>query len=231
MKLHTSLGIALAAILFSACQHDCVSPEPEPSHLAIQFDHLAVGQKSRYQGLEGSEYYANNTDVFSYTDDTLQLEIIAQDANGFLVEETLHYVGALHPILAYDKDSVYHYYLYVAGDTLRFKPATGTYVNARIVGYLTAKNGLPLSDFASPKIELTGWKTSLPYCECRRTGYAENYTLFGQHYPRLNVIVENSPMSFDGNGETMVYAKTNGIVRFSTYSWWTQSGIGWDLIP
>ena len=100
-----------------------------------------------------------------------------------------------------------------------------------VFGYQISKQGLPLVNIVTPKVEILGWKTSLNYCECRQTGYTENYTLFGKTYPRLNVLVENSSMAVDGNGETYVYSKSNGIVRFSTYSWWTQSGVGWDLLP
>jgi hypothetical protein len=55
--------------------------------------------------------------------------------------------------------------------------------------------------------------------------------LFGVNYPFLNVLVENSPMATDRNGETYVYNKTAGLVRFSTYSYWTDGGPGWDLLP
>ena len=65
----------------------------------------------------------------------------------------------------------------------------------------------------------------------RYEGYTENYTLFGKTYGFLNVIVENSAMALDGNGETYVFSKPCGIVRSSTYSWWTQEGYGWDLLP
>ncbi len=224
----------LSTLLFSACRHDprvYPEPDPVPNLNPIKFENLTVGQKSHYLGLWGEDYHTNNTNNFGYTDDTLQLRIVGLDAKGFKVEETFIYTGNVLSWLTFDKDSVYHYYLKILDDTLRINPSHGTYVNSRIFGYHTAKNGLPLADIASPKIEISGWKTNLPYCECLRVGYTENYTLFGQTYPRLNVVVENSPMSFDGNGETYVFSKANGIVRFSTYSWWTQGGIGWDLIP
>ena len=88
-----------------------------------------------------------------------------------------------------------------------------------------------MADISTPKFDMPGWKTNLGYCECRRTGYLEDYNLFGRAYQRLNVLVDNSPMATDGNGETYVYSKFYGIVRYSTYSWWTQDGYGWDLLP
>jgi len=236
MKLlhHLFAATALCALLFSACRHDPhVYPEPDPipNPNPIRFDNLTVGQSSRYIGLWGEDYYTNNNNNFGYTDDTLQLKIVGLGVQGFKVEETFHYTGNVLSWLNYDKDSVYHYYLTVSDDTLRIKPSHNNYVNSRMFGYYTVKNGLALADIAAPKIEISGWKTNLPYCECRRDGFVEDYTLFGQTYPRLNVVVENSPMSFDGNGETNVFSKSAGIVRVSTYSWWTQGGIGWDLLP
>ncbi|MFN0175354.1 MAG: hypothetical protein ACKVU0_11945 [Saprospiraceae bacterium] len=236
MKLqhHCFATAILCILLFSACKHDprvYPDPDPIPNPNPIRFDNLTVGQSSRYIGLWGEDYYTNNNNHFGYTDDTLQLKIVGLDTQGFKVEETFHYTGDVLSWWNYDKDSVYHYYLKIKADTLRFNPSHGTYINSRIFGYFTVINGLPLADITSPKIEISGWKTNLPYCECRRTGYAEDYSLFGQTYPRLNVVVDNSPISFDGNGETHVFSKAKGIVRYSTYSWWTQAGIGWDLLP
>ncbi len=233
--LHFLFATALlCTLLFSACKHDFCGfseADPVPNLGPISFENLAIGQTSKYLGLWGEGYDNNSNDIFGYTDDTLQLEIVGQDAQGFKVKESFHYVGDVLDWLKPDKDSVYYYYLEIENDTLRIHPAHGNYILSRIFAYHTSKIGLSLGNIASPKIEITGWKTAMNYCECRRIGFAENYSLFGQNYPLLNVVVENSPMSFDGNGETYVYSKSDGIIRFSTYSWWTQSGIGWDLLP
>lgn len=198
---------------------------------ALRFDNLAVGQGARFIGLNGEQYSSSGVNIFEYTDDTLQLEIIAENANGFLVKESLYYTGEVNEWLSPDKDSIYQFYIKIVDDTLRFGAAGSSYLYSRIFGYSTSKQGLPLANFSNQTIEIDGWKTKLGYCECRQSGYTENYTLFGENYPFLNVLVENAPMSFDGNGETFVYSKTAGIVRASTYSWWTSTGIGWDLLP
>ena len=236
MKLQFNLfaSAALFALLFWTCKPEpniLPEPDPVPNYNPIKFSNLAVGQKSRYLNLWGEDYYSGNSNNFGYNDDTLQVKIVGKDAKGYKVEETLHYVGDLVQWFQYDKDSVYHYYLKVSGDTLRISPSNTNNVRSRLFGYQVTVQGIPLAEFAAPKLEIQGWITSLNYCECRRTGYTENYTLFGQTFPRLNILVENSAMAVDGNGETYVYSKAKGIVRFSTYSWWTQSGIGWDLLP
>lgn len=222
--------LALFALL-SACKKDSPLDVPDPASNRIRFDALAVGQVNQYIGLSGEAYYTNDYDQFEYSDDTLRLEIVAKDNNGFKVAETLHYVDTVHNWLDWDKDSTYYYYLRVSNDTLRVKPIGTPYLRSRIFTYNLSEEGLPLKKIESPEVEILGWKTSFNYCECRQTGYAENYTLFGKKYDRLNVIVENSAMALDGNGETYVFSKPFGIVRFSTYGWWTQSGYGWDLLP
>lgn len=220
----------LSGLFLSSCKKDC-TPLPLPySGNPIRFDALEVGQTSRYIGLTGEKYHANNNEQFSYTDDTLEVAIIAHDANGYLVAESMYYSGDVSSWLQHNKDSIFHYYLEITDDTLHFKPVGSNFLMSRIFEYQIGKQGLPMGKFSNNKLAIEGWKTSLPYCECRQTGYVENYSLFGFEYPYLNVLVENSAMSFDGNGETYVYAASTGIVRFSTYSWWTSDGIGWDLL-
>jgi len=229
---HTLISLAIASIaLFSFCKKDNSCSEPQPVSNQIRFDALAVGQVSHYISLSGEEYYSNEFDNFQYLDDTLRLEIVGKDANGYKVKESLHYVGDTHESLGWDKDSVFYYHLRISADTLRVLPIGASYLRSRIFTHELSQQGLPLKKITSPKVEILGWKTSLNYCECRQQGYAENYTLFGKTYDRLNVIVENSAMAWDGNGMTYAFSKGTGIVRFSTYGWWTQSGYGWDLLP
>ena len=222
--------LALFVALF-ACKKERLPDVPVPASHHIRFDLPAVGQVSKFIGLSGEEYLSSNNDLFEYSDDTLRLEIVAKDAIGYKVKESLHYNDAVQEYLEWDKDSVYHFYLKISNDTLYAVPAGMLYVQSRLFGFQITEHGIPLKKILSPKVEIDGWKTSFNYCECYRTAYTENYTLFGKLYERLNVVVENSPMALDGSGETYVYDKSSGIVRASTYGWWTQSGYGWDLLP
>lgn len=201
-----------------------------PASKRIRFDLPAVGQVSKYIGLAGEDYYSASYDQYEYSDDTLRLEIIAKDNNGYKVAESLHYVGDVHTWLNAGKDSIYQYYLRFTNDTLRLIPIGSAYLRSRIFGSYMSREGIPLKKIESPKVDILGWKTGFNFCGCRQQGYTENYTLFGKTYDRLNVIVENSPVQWDGSGETYVFSKPFGIVRFSTYSWWTMSGYGWDYI-
>jgi len=221
--------------LWSACKkddsHDVLQPQPVVSN-QIRFDALAVGQISRYIGLNGYHYYPSIVNSpFEYTDDTLRLEIVAKDASGYKVAETLHYVGAVNDWIDSQMDSTFYYYLRVSNDTLRITPINSNYVRSRIFAHHASRYGIPLQKIESPKVEIKDWRTSLPSWADRWEGYTENYTLFDKTYDYLNVIVENTAMGLDGLGETYVFSKSYGIVRFSTYSGWTGEGYGWDLIP
>lgn len=221
----------LLCFAFFCCKKENPPSEPSATSHRIRFDTLAVGQVSRYIGLAG-EMYFSDLDSFEYSDDTLRLEIIEKDdTKGFKVAETLQYSGDVNSWLDLEKDETFYYYLKVEGDTLRITPDNNIYVNSRIFTYEMAGQGVPLKKYDALQVNLTGWKTDLEYCECRREAYTTDYILFDQTYNYLNVLLENSPMTFDANGMTYVYSKSAGIVRFSTYSWWTQAGIGWDYLP
>lgn len=220
---------AIVALLCSSCHKDC--SDPMPSSDRIRFDQPAIGQTSRYLGLLGEDYFTADFDHYSYTDDTLVLEIVAKDNNGFKVRETLRSVGDVDPWMAGEQDSVYYYYFRVADDTLKVTPVgSADYIRSRIFTYGAGTKGLGLKDIDNQQVEIKGWKTDLDYCECDREAYTLNYEQFGVSYDRLNVVVNNFFMAIDGPGETYVYSQKSGIVRFSQYGWWTQSGYGWDLL-
>lgn len=221
----------LAIAVQSSCKKDCPEISIPAAGNGIRFDSMAVGQSAKYIGLLGENYRSLSTDDYAYTDDTLLLEIVAEDINGFKVAESLRYVDAVDDWMGFEKDSTYFYYLKVENDSLRMQPIGSLFLRSRLFAYVAGQMGLPLKKITTPQVSIAGWKTNLPYCECRQEGYTVDYELFGLTYDYLNVIVENSSMAFDGNGETYVFSPNHGIVRSSTYSWWTQSGYGWDLLP
>ncbi len=231
MQKRSFFSLMLAVVFLANCKKDCPELPNSAAGNGIRFDSMAVGQRAKYIGLLGENYFTPSTDDYTYTDDTLLLEIVAEDANGFKVAESLRYVGAVDDWMGFEKDSTYFYYLKVENDSLRMHPIGSPFLRSRIFAYVVGQMGLPLKKITTPQVSITGWKTSLPYCECRQQGYTVDYELFGLTYDYLNVIVENSSMAFDGNGETYVFSSHHGIVRSSTYSWWTQSGYGWDLLP
>lgn len=228
MRFAGTLLIAIL-ILMASCNKDATITTHEAGAV-VRLDQMEVGQKSRYVALSGEKYYSGE-DQYHYTHDTLELEIIAKDDNGFLVEERLIYSGELGTWLDYKKEEAIQYYLTLKNDTLKIHYPGTPNLYSRIFGFQIIRQGLPMAPFGNNKMEIKGWKTNQGYIESRLSGYVEDYSLFGQKYDRLNVLIENSAMALDGNGETYVYNASKGLVRFSTYSWWTSDGYGWDLLP
>lgn len=232
--IHSMKYLILLFPLFCLCfLIACQDKEPLSSGKPgqINFSQMAVGQKSRYLGLTGNDFYIKNNPDFKYSDDTLELEIVEEHAQGFKVKETLHYVGAVDQGWQ-NPDSVYYYYLTISNNRLKATAVNGPYFSSRILPKQPdAWDGLPLNDISTKIIGLGGWTTDLDYCQCLTDGYAENYTLFGKTYPKLNLLINNIGLNTETNGETYLYSKTNGIVRYSNYYYGTQKGVGWDLIP
>lgn len=204
---------------------------PDPNN-HIRFTDMQVGQTSRYVFFEGESYYDENNINFTYFPDTLQLTIIGSDANGFLVEEKLtpgsaSLNGANH---VSNPNKVYQYYLKVENDTVfqRIVPGGSAWLESHL-NYLPFK--LPLAQFTAPEVNITGWKTNHGYTESYWTATDPDYSLFGVLYANLNILTDNRPMALDGPGTWYAYSAENGIVKTATYSWWTQEGEGWDLLP
>lgn len=197
----------------------------------IMYCGLAVGQQSAYVLLEGRQYN-NNTVLgdFNYVNDTLIVEVIAEDENGFLVKEYITADSDPLPQGVYQiPDSTFQYYLKIENDSLKFfHPDMDYGLNSLLFWYSKGELALELYDNQEATIE--GWKTSLPYCECNKTGYSPIYELFGVLYENLNISIENTAMQLDGPGTTYIYSNLNGMVRSSHYSWWTATGFGWDLL-
>ncbi len=78
--------------------------------------------------------------------------------------------------------------------------------------------------------DIIGWKTTMGFCECDRDGYDPLLELFGVQYENVNISIRNAVMAVDGPGTTFMYSSDHGMIRSSHYSWWLQSGYGWDLL-
>ncbi len=196
----------------------------------ILYSGLAVGQKSTYVLLEGRQYH-NDTilDDFNYLPDTLVAEIIGKDENGFLVYEYLTEGSAESPLPDHlTPDFSFQYYLKAEGDYLYFFDLDDdNYLNSSL--FWGWEDSLDLNLFVQ-KVDIEGWKTTLPYCECEQMGYDPSFELFGITYEDMNISIRNKEMQADGPGTTYMYSRKYGMVRSSQYSWWSQTGHGWDLL-
>ena len=207
-----------------------ISPTTTFNENPIMYCGLAVGQKSTYVLLEGRQYFNNAIlDDFNYLPDTLVVEVISEDEHGFLVQESLTENSAPLPEFFYlEPDSSYQYYLKIENNHLHFFDLDDSYgINSTL--FWQWKDSLDLNLFEQ-ETDISGWKTSLGYCECDQTGYDPTFELFGTTYENLNISIRNTDMQLDGPGTTFIYSNIHGMVRSSHYGWWTQSGNGWDLL-
>jgi hypothetical protein len=195
----------------------------------VRFDAPAIGQVSRYRVLVGQKYRAPDESPFQYVDGTLIAEVIAVDGSGFRIREAFEDPGKVPEAVRswIDADATAEYDVRIERSILHIKPASGEQ-RSRLFPWRDP--ALPL-EAGGATVELFGWKTTVPYREARTEAVVLDASLLEESYPRLEVVIDNEPMQVDGPGSTWVYAADAGLVRSSHYSWWTNEGIGFDLIP
>lgn len=223
-----------ALLFFAACRDnpdDALQPAPG-NH--IRLNDMAAGQISRYVLFRGESYYDPDNFSFEYLPDTLVLTVVGQDADGWLIEEKLAPGSASlngdGPVQ--NPEAVYQYYWKIQNDTLFLNPVPGPGQQWWVDTRFTANEfALPLAPFTDPVTDIKGWKTTHPYTESYWTATDPAYALFGIYYAGLNILTENTHMQVDGPGSWYAYTAANGIVKTASYSWWTQEGLGWDLLP
>ena len=209
------------------CNDEQVNIDPNQ----MDFCNLKTGQKFRYILLVANGYYSQDSTNFIYTGDTLELEILDYDNEKYLISEKISPWSNM--MINSDeyywnvKDSVYSNYWLIRNDSLVIE-SKHAYVRSHLMFIFLPK--LSLKEFDGEEVQITGWKTSFPYTESNHELFTKNYTLLGENYERLNIHINNSFMQADGPGYTTIFSKEYGIVRTSTYSWWTGEGIGWDKL-
>ncbi len=234
------LVLLSSMLLAPACKHHPIEMGPdEPITITdtniigptIRFDSLAVGQRSRYLGFDGYKACTGDGLNFIYSNDTLVLEIVGQDANGFKVAETLHYVDTVSVWYNQHIDTTYYYYLTVEHDSLHVTLSGAQTSRSRLFSNYKRSDGLYLVPLSDSEVTITGWQTAPFCCSCWRDDFTRNYDLFGRVYPHLNVMTQDKDTNLDHPGYTYVYSARYGIVKYKIYYPWTNSGYGWDLLP
>ena len=201
---------------------------------ALNFDSPMPGQSATYIRFAGEQYgHTDGHERYTYTKDTLVLKILDVQEKDFLLAE--YWTKGSANITR--TDTTFHW-LWVDRDSLFIRKFNENYV---FTDFFTAYGlgrfsfgdtlGIPLEVFDEPLAEISGWQMNVTYGENYRQYGINSWTLFEQEYEDLNAIINNTPMQVDGNGTTYIYSSQHGFVRSVTYSWWTRSGIGWDLLP
>lgn len=232
----------ISLFLITSCGKDDVPGEVEENKGLTDFNlsNLQVGETFRFVLHQGEEYWTNGTNnLYQYSGDTLELEVTELRFGSVVIKESILPTSNMFndpsPYYWMGKDSIYENQWSVVDDTLRVTDIKGTSERPEShLLYYTYSNTnemlVPMNDFDGEEVNIDGWKTDHPYCECEIDLITTNLELLGNTYDRLNVAIRNTPMQLDGNGSTFVYSHNNGFVRTSNYSWWTGTGYGWDRI-
>jgi hypothetical protein len=228
-------------MVFVACNKEEETLNPKLDETMINFQNLEVGQTNYYLRYVGEKYYdEDSNNQFSYTNDTLKVEIIEEVSPGqFLVEES--YTPGSEILEGENVDyyrMVLSYYLSIENDQIMIKKTSDDSYGAHFIysfsltGWGSENDGieLPLETFTDKETSIVGWKTTTTYSELFGEYYANNVTIRNFNFGTANVIINNLPMQVDGNGMTYVYNRDYGLIRSFTYSAWTGGGSGWDLI-
>lgn len=220
--------IFLFVIFASSCSKDGDGLFSRSSK-TIVFDKMKVGQKSQYVLLKGEDYKNPDNIIFEYAADTMVIEIVAEDENGFIAEEYLtagsaSLNGEYHVAFP---ENIFTYYFNIKDNQLTIVP-----INEREISrvFFLEDNSLPLEKNHDLEVSIEGWKTSLPYKAQYFMAHVKDYSLFDKAYDFLNVMINNEKMDENQPGYTHIYAPNVGLVRSSQYSPETNKGFGWDLL-
>lgn len=192
----------------------------------LQFDNLQVGQQSYYQLLTIDNFWQNAN--FEYIEDTLVVEVVAKLADHVfeIKEYFLNPSERLDTILWDNYEEVTNIWTF-KNDSIEITNNDSKYIST----ILTFSRGqIPVHNISVQKAQIKGWKIDVPYQGSYNEYYIKNFELNGFTYEHLNAVVDNVSMQVDGPGYTWIYNEQSGFVKMATYSPWTGSGIGFDLI-
>ena len=238
MKYYSLPAFALLAVclLVSSCKKEPIEPavlvNPNGN---ISLTNPKIGQQSRYVLFRGEDIKDDENFAYEYLADTLAVEIVAEDENGYMVKEFLtsgsrSLNGENNVAFA---DSTWYYYIYVDQEDRSLKvKQRGNYYRTRLFFlYNENERGLSTQQIASPSTEIIGWKTTMPFEKELVSARVTGFDMFGQDYESLNVVIDNRPMHDGLPGSTHVFSLEDGLIRSAEYSDFDGKGYGWDVLP
>jgi len=198
----------------------------------VNFNNPKVGNFRHYVLLQGENIRDRENHNYEYLNDTLRIEIIDIDENGYLIEEKLTEGSASlngENNVSFPSQIV-SYYLTISDEMISIKNLHPR-VKSRLFFIPDEIEELQTAEYDELEIEMESWKTNLPFNTTFQLAFLEDFELLGKMYEHLNGVINNSPMQNEMSGYTHVYSMKEGLVRSSNYSWHTSKGFGWDLLP
>jgi hypothetical protein len=222
------IQIALVLLILSSCKK-----EPQSTTAVQGKINLAdpkAGQISFYRMFEGSGYRDPSSASMSYTGDTLVVELVTDSmSGGWLLKEYFTDGSITSAKIVYQKDAVYTPVTITPNSITILQDSTTTFPSNGSLLFYNQVQSLDLQLLTQEKVVLQSWTTK-GFMGNIGMGYTENALINGFTYPRLNVIRDDTEMAVDGPGFTIIYSKTDGIVRTTIANAWTSTGFGFDLI-
>jgi hypothetical protein len=217
----------LCLILLAACEKsgDNIIDENPVSSNIIQFTNLQVGQKSTYIKWATCGYNKPSETVFEATMDTLSIEILSKDDNGFLVKESLNQetYSCIKAPISYPQPFLF--YLKQVGDSLMVKNKLST--DSRLSRLFSNKN-LPLKPVTTNLKNLNKWL--LPELTADTYwGFNENIVRNTTNFGKANVWWDGTSIVFDGPFRGLIYNNQNGIIAHIILGSQLPHGIIWYL--
>ncbi len=207
---------AIVILVFSNCQPDKV----EPSSNNINFENLAVGQKSLYVRWESFRAFDDKDTTFKATTDTVFLLIESKDDAGFKVkEEHLN-----------KKIASRFYYFKIKNDTLYVKSADENNEIGSIL-FNFGKLSYPLKDNGLEKLTLNRWAFPQSLNTNELFGKTGEFTVMGKTYSDAFAYYNGLPIIADGPMITRIYTKKDGFITFHALGGLIPFGSIYMLLP
>ena len=217
MKKHfTPFLILMSIFLFSQCKKETVVTAS--NH--INFENLAIGQKSYYINFKSKNPTLDSDTAFKATTDTILLKVIDKNENGFLIRE--EWLNTL--ILSAQ------YYFKIQGDTLLVKPLTNqtqiesAFFNSKHTLYILNDKNLPLW-------KATRWAVLKDVNVFNGFGKLENVKILNKNYSAALAFYDSNQIVFDGPAYAKIYTKSDGFISFQTIGGFAPYGSLFNLLP
>jgi hypothetical protein len=219
----------LSLILLYACEKSSeitIDENPISSNL-IQLTNLQVGQKSTYVRWGTCSYNKPSDNLFEASTDTLLLEILSKDDNGFLVKESVNQetYSCIKAPISYPQPFLF--YLKQVGDSLivKNKPSTDSRLSR-----LFSNRNLPLKPVSTNPKTLNKWLlpelTSDTYW-----GFDDNIVRNNTNFGKANIWWDGTSIVLDGPYRGLIYNNQNGIIAHISLGSQLPHGIIWYLQP
>lgn len=221
--------LLLLGVAFMSCgdPDDCCifpdNPEETPPVVLSTFEDIEIGDIWRFRHMFGYNYHSDE-DERCYTNDTLVVTVEEIDADG-----VIHMSEKLSPAseqITLHSDSTYIWQLLQAGNRMEIKIENDSIevLDGRYSAMTSIHRFLPLTVIDTVNVVFGKWKA-----DPLLGNFCDEVEILDKTYNDL-YLAETNDFAVDGEGSTIAYSHSEGIVRVTTYSAWTGDMWGWDRI-